>query len=81
MNSFSLPKLALFDLSAGGAWKKWPLQAMSEETPEKKNKKVNKMDLAEVTAAIKRTEEHMKGLSSKYARALLNRKAELETSR
>ena len=50
---------------------------MSEATEEKKNKKINKMSAAEIDAAIKQTEEHMKGLGSKYAQALLARKAEL----
>ncbi len=50
------------------------------ETEEKKNKKVNKMTLAEVDDALKRTEEHMKGLDSKYAKALLARKEELKGS-
>ncbi|MBX7058389.1 MAG: hypothetical protein K1X75_10025 [Leptospirales bacterium] len=54
---------------------------MSEEQAEKKNKKVNKMSLPEVQAAIKKTEENMKGLTSKYALALLSRKAELEAGR
>lgn len=48
-----------------------------EETKEAKNKKVNKMSLAEVEAAIKKTEENMAGLTSKYALALLARKEEL----
>ena len=48
-----------------------------EEAKEKKNKKVNKMSITEVEAAIKKTEEHMGSLDSKYAKALLARKAEL----
>ncbi len=51
---------------------------MADEEKEKKNKKVNKMTLAEVEAALKRTEESMGGLASKYAQALLARKAELK---
>jgi len=50
-----------------------------EESTEQKNKKVNRMSLAEVTAALKKTEEHMKGHTSKYAQALLARKTELES--
>lgn len=52
---------------------------MSEnKEAEKKNKKINHMGLAEVEAALKKTEENMKGLTSKYALALLDRKAELQ---
>ena len=43
-----------------------------------KKKKVNKMNLDEVKAAIKKTEEHMKGLTSKYAKRLCERQNELE---
>ena len=50
---------------------------MSEEE-QKKNKKVNRMSLQEINDALKKTEEHMKGNPSQYARALLARKAELE---
>ncbi len=50
------------------------------EAGDTKNKKVNKMDLGEVSAAIKKTEEKMGGLTSKYALALLARKSELEAS-
>ena len=54
---------------------------MSEEKePEKKNKKVNKMTLQEVEAAIKKTEESMGGLTSRYAHALQARKTELQAS-
>jgi len=35
------------------------------------------MTLQEVEAALKKTTEHMKGLSSSYAKALQERKAEL----
>lgn len=55
---------------------------MSEEvtsTEEKKNKKINKMTLSEVESALKKSEEHMKGLNSKYAKSLLTRKAELSS--
>ncbi len=48
-----------------------------EETQQSKNKKVNKMTLSEVEEALKKTEEHMKGNTSKYAQALLSRKEEL----
>ena len=41
-------------------------------------KKINKMSLAELNTALKRTEECMKGLSSKYAKTLLARKSILE---
>ncbi len=47
------------------------------ENQEKKRKKINKMTAEEIDAALKKTEEHMKGLTSRYARALLERKAEL----
>ncbi len=50
---------------------------MSEE--KQGNKKVNKMNLAEVNEALKKTEEHMKSLTSKYAQALLSRKEELSS--
>lgn len=49
---------------------------MSEQE-NKKNKKINKMSAQELEAALKKTEENMHGLSSKYARALLARKSEL----
>ena len=53
---------------------------MSEEaTEEKKNKKINKMTLSEIESALKKTEEHMKGLDSKYAKTLLSRKTELSS--
>ena len=52
---------------------------MAEEK-EKKNKKVNKMTLSEVDAALKRTEETMGGLTSRYAHALQARKTELQAS-
>lgn len=45
----------------------------TEEKPQK-NKKVNRMSLSEVESALKKTEEHMKGLTSQYARKLLARK-------
>ncbi len=43
-----------------------------------KKKKINKMNLEQVEKAIQKTEKHMHALSSKYAQALLSRKAELE---
>lgn len=52
---------------------------MSEEA-EKKNKKINKMTLAELDEAIKKTEEHMKAMTSQYAKSLLERKKELQGS-
>lgn len=48
-----------------------------EAVAEKKNKKVNKMTLSEVESALKKTEENMGGLTSRYAKALIARKAEL----
>lgn len=55
---------------------------MSEETKEeKKNKKVNRMSLQEVEGAIKKTQEHMKGLNSKYAKELVARQNELKASK
>lgn len=50
-----------------------------QEEQQTKNKKVNRMSLQEVNDALKKTEEHMKGTTSQYARALLARKSELET--
>lgn len=55
---------------------------MSEETKEaKKNKKVNRMTLQEVEGAIKKTQEHMKGLNSKYAKELVARQSELKAKK
>lgn len=51
---------------------------MAEEEKKQKNKKVNKMQLSEVEAALKKTEEHMGGLESKYAHALLAQKEKLK---
>ena len=57
----------------------------AEGTPEEaktepsKKKKINKMTLPEIEAALKKTEEHMHGLTSAYAKALLARKEELST--
>lgn len=47
------------------------------ENQEPKRKKVNKMTSAEIDEALKKTEEHMKGLTSRYAKALLEQKAVL----
>lgn len=55
---------------------------MSEENKEeKKNKKVNRMSLQEVEAALKKTQEHMKGTTSKYAKELLARQAALKNKK
>ncbi len=53
---------------------------MAEEqaTAENKNKKINRMSLAEVEAAIKKTEEHMKGLTSHYAQNLVTHRDALK---
>lgn len=52
---------------------------MSEEaTP--KNKKINKMTMAEVDAAIQKSEEHMKAQNSRYYKSLLARKQQLSGS-
>ncbi|TGK33410.1 hypothetical protein EHQ12_06625 [Leptospira gomenensis] len=48
---------------------------MSEETQEKKNKKINKMTVAEINAAIQNSKEKMNGSSSKY---ILHLNARLE---
>ncbi|MEQ9367395.1 MAG: hypothetical protein RIF32_24395 [Leptospirales bacterium] len=45
-----------------------------------KNKKINKMSLSEVDAAIKKTQEHMTGMTSSYAVALVARKKDLEAT-
>ena len=52
-----------------------------EQKDEKKNKKVNRMTLSEVDAAIKKTHEHMKGMNSKYAKELVGRQAELKAKK
>lgn len=55
---------------------------MAEENKEeKKNKKVNRMTAQEVDAALKKTQEHMKGTTSKYARELLARQALLKAKK
>lgn len=48
---------------------------MSEETQEKKNKKINKMTVAEINSAIQTSKEKMNGNSSKY---ILHLNARLE---
>ncbi|ASP41226.1 hypothetical protein AMR47_02265 [Leptospira interrogans] len=48
---------------------------MSEETQEKKNKKINKMTVAEINAAILTSKVKMNGSSSKY---ILHLNARLE---
>ncbi len=55
---------------------------MSEEVKQDgkgKKKKITKMSVSEVEAAIKEVESKMGGLGSKYAKHLLNRKAVLTT--
>lgn len=54
--------------------------ADATENTETKNKKINKMTLGEVDAAIKKTQEHMAGMTSTYAAALVARKKDLEAS-
>jgi hypothetical protein len=55
---------------------------MAEENKEeKKNKKVNRMTAQEVEAALKKTQEHMKGTTSKYARELMARQALLKAKK
>ena len=54
--------------------------AASAEATEQKKKKINKMSLTELNAAIKKTEEHMAGLTSAYGQALLARKKDLEAA-
>jgi len=58
------------------------VRKMSEEKKEeKKNKKVNHMSLQEVDAALKKTQDHMKGLNSKYAKELLARQNDLKAKK
>lgn len=52
-------------------------ETASTEQGEKKNKKINQMSAQEIESALKKTEEHMKGTTSKYAKALIARKEEL----
>jgi len=49
---------------------------MSEEK-EKKNKKISKMSVAEIDAALKKSIETMNGESSQYVKHLRERKEEL----
>lgn len=51
--------------------------AEEQETKKKKNKKINKMTLTEIEAALTKCEEHMGNLTGKYPRVLLARKEEL----
>ena len=46
-----------------------------------KNKKINKMTLEELEKAIEKTKETMGGLSSKYAKELLERKEALAAAK
>ncbi len=57
-----------------------PAAEAAEPAGPTKNKKINKMSLAEIDAAIKKTEQHMTGLTSSYAVALLARKKDLEAA-
>ncbi|EMJ99750.1 hypothetical protein AB3N61_01670 [Leptospira sp. WS58.C1] len=50
---------------------------MSEETAEKKNKKINKMSAGELDQALKNAVEKMNGETSKYVQHLKARKEEL----
>lgn len=52
----------------------------AESSAETKKKKVNKMTVQEIDVALKKTEEMMSGLSSKYAKALQARKEELQST-
>ena len=52
----------------------------AESSAETKKKKVNKMTVQEIDVALKKTEEMMAGLSSKYAKALQARKEELQSA-
>lgn len=47
---------------------------MSENTTEEKNKKINKMSMAELDKAIEKTKTSMGNLSSRYAKKLIERK-------
>ncbi|MCR9141434.1 MAG: hypothetical protein NXI24_04220 [bacterium] len=57
-----------------------PAAEAAEPAGPTKNKKINKMSLAEVDAAIKKTQEHMKSMTSSYAVALHARKKDLEAA-
>ncbi|WP_165778866.1 hypothetical protein [Leptospira perolatii] len=50
---------------------------MSDETTEKKNKKINKMTLEELEQALKSSVEKMNGETSKYVQHLKARKEEI----
>ena len=59
----------------------WDLMAENAEAPKaEKNKKINHMTASELEAALKKTEEHMKGHTSRYAKALLARQAHLSAT-
>lgn len=50
---------------------------MSEETKEKKNKKISKMTLEEIESTIKKATESMNGSTAQYIKHLNQRKEEL----
>jgi len=50
---------------------------MSEETQEKKNKKISKMSMEEIESATKKAAETMNGKTSLYIKHLSQRKEEL----
>lgn len=47
---------------------------MSEQQEEKKNKKINKMTVSELNAAIEKTIKNQGNLNSRYGRELSKRK-------
>jgi hypothetical protein len=51
---------------------------MSEEIKEKKNKKISKMNSAELDAALKKATEHNNSDISKYVQHINQRRAELK---
>ncbi|MBK8398542.1 MAG: hypothetical protein IPL26_25270 [Leptospiraceae bacterium] len=51
---------------------------MSEENKEKKNKKVSKMNAAELEAALKKASENKNSDLTKYVQHINQRKAELK---
>lgn len=57
-----------------------PAAEATEPAGPTKNKKINKMSLGEVDAAIKKTQQHMAGMTSTYAVALAARKKDLEAT-
>lgn len=50
---------------------------MSEEQKERKNKKISKMSVSEIDAALKKARENNNNDTSKYVQHLLQRKQEL----